>query len=341
MNPKQKRTALLLINLGTPDAPTIKSVRRYLSQFLNDKQVITVPWLFRKLLVNLFIIPFRLKNSTRLYRQLWTPEGSPLAIYIKLLKEKLQKKVDPSTTVYAAMRYQHPSLKSTLDDIHKEKFDRLLVLPLFPQFATSSTGSTINEVNRIVKKWTIRPDVRFITSFYNHPGFIDAFYTRIRSYKPETYDFIIFSFHGLPNSHIAKAHGEKTMDNCRCETDLAEHGQFCYRAACYHTARLLAEHLSLSTDQYGITFQSRLSKNWLSPFTDQMLIELAGKGYKRVLIVAPAFVADCLETIVEIGIEYKQLFIAHGGEQLTLVESLNAEDYWVEGVQKIVSDFTH
>ncbi|MDD2436601.1 MAG: ferrochelatase [Massilibacteroides sp.] len=339
MNLKQKRTALLLVNLGTPDTPTLNSVGRYLVQFLNDKQVITLPWLFRILLVNLFIIPFRLKNSTRLYRQLWTPEGSPLAVYTAQLKEKLQKKLQPGITVFAAMRYQHPSLQSALAEIRDDGFERLLVLPLYPQFAASTTISTIDEVNRLIRKWIVKPEVQFISSFYNHPGFLDTFNARILSYKPETYDFILFSFHGLPNSHIARAHAEKTIDNCLCETDIPGHGEFCYRAACYHTARLLAERLSLTPECYGISFQSRLSKNWLSPFTDQTLIELAQKGHKHVLVVAPAFVADCLETIVEIGIEYKQLFIAHGGEQLTLVESLNADDSWAEGIHKIVSDF--
>lgn len=167
-----------------------------------------------------------------------------------------------------------------------------------------------------------------------------AYAERIRSYKPEEYDFILFSFHGLPNSHITKLHSGKKIKDCNCETDLPEHGRFCYRAACYHTTRLLADELCLPPDRYTTSFQSRLSKNWLQPFTDKTLITLAQKGYKRVLVVAPAFVADCLETSVEIGIDYKKTFSLKGGRELTLVESLNADARWAEGIKEIVADFT-
>ena len=337
MSKEQKRIALLLINLGTPDAPTVKSVRRYLRQFLNDKYVINIPWLFRRLLVNLIIIPFRIKNSTRLYQQLWTPEGSPLTVYMAGLRQKLQQKLGSSITVFSAMRYQNPAIESTLEQIKAEEFDRIVVLPLYPQFASSITTSTIEEVNRVIKKWDKAPEIHFINQFHDHQGYISAYTERIQSYNPDDYDFILFSYHGLPNSHIETIHPNIKIENCNCEKETPEHCRLCYRAACYNTTRQLTERLHLSPDRYTTSFQSRLSKNWLKPFSDQTLIDLAQKGHKRILVVAPAFVADCLETVVEIGVEYKELFITNGGQELTLVESLNTSDAWVEGIKEIMN----
>ncbi|MDD4515578.1 ferrochelatase [Massilibacteroides sp.] len=339
MDIKKKRTALLLINLGTPDAPTIGAVSRYLIEFLNDKYVIDIPWFLRKLLVNLVIIPSRVRNSTKLYKMLWTPEGSPLTVYSEQLRKKLQESYDDRIEVFTAMRYQNPSIESALNKINKTGFDSLIVLPLYPQFTFSTTTSTIEKVERVIKEWKIKPTVHYIKQFYNHSGYIEAFTKRIKSYNPDLYDFILFSYHGLPNSHIAKAHSNGEECDCTYEENLPEHGRFCYRAACYHTTQLLATRLHLNKEQYTISFQSRLSKDWLKPFSDKTLIDLARRGHKRVLVVAPAFVADCLETIIEIGVEYKDLFIANGGQTLTLVESLNADDQWVEGVKEIISEF--
>ncbi|WP_085535541.1 ferrochelatase [Massilibacteroides vaginae] len=337
MNKNQKRSALLLINLGTPDAPTITSVGRYLAEFLNDKYVINIPWLFRKLLVNLIIIPFRVKNSTRLYRQLWTPEGSPLSVYMERLKQKLQAKLEPKVTVFSAMRYRNPSIGSVLAQIKAQGFEQVIILPLYPQFADSTSTSTLEEVKRIVKRWNNAPDIQYIAQFHDHRGYIDTYAEKIQSYNPDRYDFILFSYHGLPNNHIDKGHAKANIETCDCKNGTPEHCQKCYLAACYNTTNLLADRLNLSTDRYTISFQSRLSKDWLEPFSDKTLIDLAKKGHKRVLVVAPAFVADCLETIIEIGIEYKKLFIANGGQELTLVESLNADDNWVSGIQEIIA----
>lgn len=339
MDKDQKRTALLLINLGTPDAPTSISVGRYLTEFLNDKYVINIPWLFRKLLVNLVIIPFRVRNSTKLYQQLWTSEGSPLTVYMERLKRKLQAKENPKVTIFSAMRYQNPSIKSVLDDIRVQGFEKIVVLPLYPQFADSTTTSTIEEVKRIVKRWDKAPDIQYIEQFHDHPGYISTYAEKIQSYNPDNYDFILFSYHGLPNSHIEKIHLTTPIEACDCKNGTPEHCRICYLAACYNTTKQLVERLNLSEERYTTSFQSRLSKNWLEPFSDKTLINLAKKGHKRVLVVAPAFVADCLETIIEIGVEYKELFIANGGQELTLVESLNADDRWVDGIKEITSGF--
>ncbi len=333
----QKRMALLLINLGTPDEPTRPAVKRYLTQFLNDKYVIDIPWLFRKILVNGIIIPFRVKRSTALYQQVWTPQGSPLTLYTESLKHKLQAKLNPDTTVFTAMRYQNPPIASTLAKIKAENFDKLVVLPLYPHFADSTTTSTLEEVKRVIKHWDEKPEIQFIEEFHDHPAYLTAFANKINSYKPERFDHIVFSYHGLPNGHIEKIHRQYALPDCDPENDTAEHCKVCYRAACYHTTKLLAEQLNLPESSYTTTFQSRLSKNWLEPFSDKTLIDLAHMGCKRVLVVAPAFVADCLETIIELGVEYKDLFIENGGQELTWVESLNADDAWVEGIRKIVS----
>lgn len=340
MNNTKLRTAILLTNVGTPDEPTAKAVKKFLSDFLNDKYVMNIPWLMRKILVNLIIVPFRTKNSTKLYQQLWTPEGSPLMINAEKLEHKLQEKVGNEYTVFTGMRYQNPSIESVLTTIKEQGFEKLIIFPMYPHFASSTTETTFEEVKRVVKRWKITPELVFIDQFYTHPGYLNAYLSRIISYKPEEYDYILFSFHGLPNSHINKAHAGKKIADCNCEIEMPEHGRFCYKAACYHTARLFAERLNLSPDRHSISFQSRISRNWLMPFTDEVLKNLAKDGYKRVLVVTPSFVADCLETIIEIGVEYKKLFIENGGEKLTLVESLNYDDHWVDGIMDIVSDFT-
>lgn len=339
MNNTKQQTALLLINLGTPAEPTSKAVKEYLSVFLNDKRVMTLPRLLRKTLVDLLIVPSRAKKTTELYKQLWTPEGSPLLIQTENLKCKLQKKAGNDYTVFMAMRYLSPSIESALNTIREQGFGKLIVLPLYPHFASSTTETAVEEVKRVLKKWDLAPETHFIEPFYNHPGYLNALAQRILVYKPDEYDAILFSFHGLPLSHIRKAHADKEISDCNCKEVMPEHGRFCYLAACYHTVRHLAERLNLPPDSYRVSFQSRMSRKWLKPFTDATLIDLAGKGHKRVLVVAPSFVSDNLETLVEIGVEYKALFIANGGEKLTLVKSLNSDDLWVDGIAEIISGF--
>jgi len=330
------RKALLLVNVGTPDRPKVGAVRRYLTQFLNDPRVIDIPWLGRKLLVNGIIIPFRAKNSTELYKKLWTDKGSPLLINLEELVGKLQRLADNDYTVFGAMRYGNPSLKKVLNDINRKRFDEIVVFPLFPQYASSTTGSVADYVMQQVKKWNVIPSVRVINQFYRDPSFLSAFAEKINSYHPEDYDRILFSYHGLPIRQIDKVHPEVSEASCNCENELPEHGRFCYKATCYETTRLLANKLGLDPNKHQTAFQSRLSKNWLKPFSDETIKELAEQGAKKLLVVAPSFVADCLETTIELGDEYKELFEKNGGEQLTLVESLNSDDRWVEAIKEIV-----
>lgn len=332
------KTAVFLINLGTPDEPTVGAVRRYLLQFLNDKRVIDIPWIFRKILVNLIIVPFRAPKSTKLYKQLWTKEGSPLLTNTLLLQEKLQKELGDQAKVFMAMRYQNPSIPNTLHAIRAEGYSKIVVLPLFPHYASSTTSSVIEAVWDEIRKWNVIPSVQTINQFYDHPLFLDAFAKRIASYNPDDYDFVLFSYHGLPTRQTDRIHQKISTTGCTCDKAMPQHGKFCYKATCYETTRLLAQRLGLEKDCYSTSFQSRLSNYWLKPFTDATLTELPQKGIKKVLVVAPSFVADCLETIVEIDYEYKELFTANGGQKLTMVESLNADDSWVNAIKEMVKN---
>lgn len=335
-----QKTAVIIANVGTPDAPTVKAVRKYLFQFLNDRRVIDLPWLLQKFLVNFIIVPFRAPKSTKLYQMLWTKKGSPLMYISNESKEKLQKELGDSYEVFVGMRYQNPSLKAALQTIKEKGFDKIVVFPLFPQYASSSTGTISQLVNTEVAKWNVIPELTIISQFYQNPGFIQAFASQIKKYKPDEFDHIIFSYHGLPLSQTDRVHpGIKTTE-CTCEEQMPEHGRYCYKATCYETTRLLTKELGLSKSAYSVAFQSRLTKNWLEPFSDMEIIKLAQNGTKRILITAPAFIADCLETTVEIGIEYKELFKENGGEKLQLVESLNSNNDWIETMAEMVRNNT-
>ncbi|MDO8952226.1 MAG: ferrochelatase [Draconibacterium sp.] len=331
------KTAVILANAGTPDEPTVPAVRRYLFQFLNDRRVIDLPWLLQKFLVNVIIVPFRAPKSTKLYQMLWTEKGSPLLTISNECKDKLQERLGENYEVFVGMRYQNPSLKTTLQTIWEKRFDKIVVLPMFPQYASSTTGTISQLVNTEIARWNVIPELTIVSQFYDNPGFVKAFAAQIRKYKPEEFDHIIFSYHGLPFSQTDRVHPAIKTVNCNCQVEMPEHGRFCYKATCYETTRLLAKELGLPKSAYSVAFQSRLTKNWLKPFSDKEVIKLAKEGKKRVLIAAPAFIADCLETIVEIGVEYQELFEENGGEKIQLVESLNANPDWIETLCQIVT----
>lgn len=330
------KKAVLIVNVGTPDKPRKRDVRRYLREFLNDPFVIDMSALGRLLLVNLIIIPFRVNKSTALYRRLWTPEGSPLLIYLKQLQLKLQILLKDEVTVYSAMRYGNPSLKKVLSEINREGYDELVVLPLFPQYASSTTGSIVHAIEKQVSRLPGIKVTRFIQQFYDYPAFLDSFAARVNAYDPSQFDHVLFSFHSLPISQVEQQHPGRTCDGCSCEHSLPYAGISCYKAACYETARQIAHRCGVNT--YSVAFQSRFAKKWVAPFSDHVISDLAQQGKKKLLVVAPSFVADCLETVVEIGLDYNELFLKGGGERLVLVESLNATDQWVETVRQIIRE---
>jgi ferrochelatase len=330
-----KRTAVLLINLGTPDSPSVSDVRSYLSQFLNDPRVIDIPWLWRKLLVNLIIVPFRAPKSAKIYKKLWTKDGSPLLYYSNRAKELLQQQLDPSFEVFLAMRYKNPSIPDVLETIRKKNFEKIIVIPMFPHYASASTGSAHEEVMRVIKKWWVIPEVKFISQFFDQPSFIQGFIERGRKYKIEDYDHVLFSYHGLPQRHLDKVYNEGICNDRDCEHELDSDNRFCYKATCYATTRLIAQGLNISKEKYTVSFQSRLDEGWVKPYSDEVIKECAKKGMKKLLIFSPAFTADCLETIIEIGEEYQELFHEHGGEKVQLVESLNDHPLWIQCLKEL------
>lgn len=335
---KNKKTAVLLMNVGTPDKPEVGKVYKFLTQFLNDKRVIDLPWLLQKFLVNFIIIPFRVFNSTRIYKILWTEKGSPLIYYSFEMQEKLQVKLGDKYKVFLAMRYGNPDYRKVLQKIRAEGFERLIVFPLYPQHAMSTTETSVEAVKNEIRKQKMNFQLEVIDQFYDHPKFIEAFAAQARKYDLEKFDHIVFSYHGLPNRHLEKSHPGIKVQQCNCENAIPEYGTHCYRATCFATTRNLATALELKKENYTVAFQSRLSRNWMTPFTDEVLLKKLKEGKKRIMVIPAAFVTDCLETIVEIGDEYREMFLEAGGDDLQLVKSLNAEPLWIEAMQSILKE---
>lgn len=332
-----EKTGVLLINLGTPDSPSVADVRSYLSQFLNDPRVIDIPWFWRKILVNLIIVPFRAPKSAKIYQKLWTANGSPLLYYSQQVTELLQTELGSQYEVHLAMRYKNPSIPDVMGIMRKKNFSRLIVLPLFPQYASASTGSAIDEVMRVMRQWWVIPEVKFISQYYDHPTFIKAIVERGRSYDISNFDHVLFSYHGLPDRQVDKVYDEGLCAEHHCEEEITEDNKYCYKATCYATTRLIAADLAIPAHKYTVCFQSRLDKKWLTPFSDKVVEDCAKKGMKKILVFSPAFTADCLETIIEIGEEYQDIFSTHGGQKVQLVESLNGHPVWIQCLKQLVT----
>ncbi|MEQ9229481.1 MAG: ferrochelatase [Cyclobacteriaceae bacterium] len=327
---------VLLVNLGTPDSTSVPDVRKYLREFLMDKRVIDISFLGRWLLVNLIIAPFRAPKSAAEYRKLFDEKGSPLKYHGFAVRDLLREKLGAEYKVELGMRYQSPSIKSALAEL--KHCESIKVIPLFPQYASASTGSVHDKVMEIVKDWQIIPDMSFVSKFFEEDLYLDTIWKRAQKLQEEEeYEHFVFSYHGLPERQITKGSVGKQCQLGGCCNSYHEKNQYCYRAQCFHNSRLLAEKMGLSKDQYTVCFQSRLGKTpWIQPYTDNVLVDLAERGVKKVLAFSPAFVADCLETTVEVGETFAEDFIKHGGEKWTLVPSLNDEESWVECLEKLV-----
>jgi protoporphyrin/coproporphyrin ferrochelatase len=332
------KPALLLVNLGTPDSPSYFNVFKYLREFLMDARVIDIPVFFRFILVTLIICPIRSFSSGKIYKQLWELSGgeSPLLKNTKELAQKLNH-AQSNYDVHYAMRYQSPSIKSKLQEIQKTNPSNLVVLPLFPHYASATSGSVYQEVAKELSKEWIIPNFKFISQFYDHPAFIDAWVDAAQKHKIDDYDMVLFSYHGLPISQVNKVYKDNQCDGKKCEHEINSENYFCYKATVYETSKLIAHRLNIPSSKYQVSFQSRLTNNWLEPFSDEVLKDFPSSGIKKVLVFSPAFTADCLETIIEIGHEYKELFIANGGLKLDFVESLNFSDAWVQAIIQIVN----
>ncbi|MCX7728224.1 MAG: ferrochelatase [Bacteroidia bacterium] len=327
------KKGVLLVNIGSPDSFNTVAVRQYLRNFLMDKRVIDIPFLFRFLLVNMIIAPFRASKSLRAYNEILIQNQSPLLYYSKLLENALQVKLGKNYMVKIAMMYGKPYLKDILREFKKIHLSEIIIIPLYPQYASSTTGSALESVFDELKNWPIIPNIKTIHTFYNDTEFVTIWANHIKKHLPENYDFVLFSYHGLPIRQIFKADKQFVQQHCNldsCCHSIYEKNEFCYRSNCINTTKWITEKLSLDTDKIGTCFQSRLGQSeWLKPYASDYLKELCTKGVKNLVVVSPAFVTDCLETLYEIEKEYSALFMQYGGEKLTLIPSLNAEEEWV------------
>jgi len=331
------KVGVLIINLGTPDSPSVGDVRKYLFEFLNDPRVIDIPAILRFLLVNFIIVPFRASKSAKIYKDLWTKDGSPILIYGISIRDKLQLALGNDFEVHLAMRYQNPSMDDVLAKMEKNNYKKIIIIPLFPQYASASTGSAIDKAMKLISKWWVIPELQIISQFYDNEGYLNTIIERAKQYNIDEYDHILFSYHGLPVRQVDKVYSDGTLcEEHNCESEINDSNTYCYKATCYATTRLLVEKLNIPNEKYTVCFQSRLDKKWLEPFSDKVIVEQAKKGAKKLLVFSPAFVADCLETTIEIGKEYQQLFEENGGEKIQLVESLNDHPLWINTLKKMV-----
>lgn len=331
--------AVLLANLGSPDQPDIPSVRLYLNQFLMDPYVIQLPWILRRLIVSLFVLPTRPAKSAHAYQSIWTDAGSPLVSLSMDLLKAVQDRL--SIPVGMSMRYGSPSIESellrlaALPDIRE-----IVFLPLYPHYAESTVLTSIREAERVIRQHGLQIELVVPTPFYDRPQYIRALVDSTRPWLEEDFDHVLFSYHGLPELHITKAdptrvHCLKVKDCCNVPSPA--HAT-CYRYQVMVTTGLFVEEAGLKQDQYSVSFQSRLGRaKWLEPSTEEVVIELAGKGVKKLLVLCPAFVTDCLETLEEIEIQAAETFRQAGGEDLILIPCLNSHPAWVETLATIVS----
>ena len=328
---------VLLVNLGTPDSPATGDVRKYLREFLMDERVIDIPFWKRWLLVNLIIAPFRAPKSAEIYQQLWQDRGSPLLFYGEDLRDLLQESLGKSFKVVLGMRYQNPPLESALNELRS--VTKIIVIPLFPQYASASTGSVHQKVMETICDWPTIPDISFISNFLQETLFIQAFAELAKRHMNEVdYDHFVFSYHGIPERQINAASTDDYCKlNAKCCSVYHNKNRLCYRAQCFQTSRLLATALNIPEEAYTVSFQSRLGKQpWIKPYTDLIIKDFPASGIKKVLAFSPSFIADCLETTIEVGEEFRDIFLEAGGEHWQLVESLNDHHTWVQCLKSMV-----
>lgn len=319
------KNGVLLINLGSPDSTKVEDVRKYLREFLMDPMVLDTPYLVRKFVVEFAILPKRPAASAEAYETIWWDEGSPLIVLSKRLKNKVSEKVE--IPVALGMRYQNPSIKSALQELHDQGVTNVLVIPLYPQYTMSSTETVVLKTNEIQEKYFKNMNLTFLNSFYNRPDYIEVLAENIKAQLPEKFDKLLFSYHGIPERHDNKALAKaKKYPNANIKT---------YRDQCFETTELVRQVMGLEKDQVQVSFQSRLGKDpWIKPYTDFVLKDFPQEGVKNLAVVAPAFVSDCLETLEEIAIGYKELYLESGGENYTYIPCLNESEPWVDVLVK-------
>jgi len=328
------------MNLGSPDSPEIKDVKRYLREFLMDERVIDVPFLIRTFLVRGIIIPTRAANSAAAYSTIWTKEGSPLVQFTKQLQQEVQKEFDEPVEI--AMRYGNPSPKNAYEKLLQKIPDlqEVILLPLYPHYAMSSYETAVEYMKDIHRINKYGFQLTTIQPYYNNPDYINALAESIRPYL-KNYDKILFSYHGIPERHIRKS--DITKKHCLsstdcCEVDSQAHDH-CYRHQVRMTTKLVVDKLGIPESKYEISFQSRLNNKWLQPFTDKRLEAMPKEGIKKLLVVCPAFVSDCLETLEEIAERGKESFLHAGGKSYSMIPCLNTHPLWVQAITKLVKSY--
>ena len=316
-----KKIGVLISNLGTPDSPSRKDLKKYLNQFLMDKRVIDLPRLLWIPILKIIILNIRPRKSAKLYRSIWTDKGSPLMVFSKNILKKLSDSIDDRITVALGMRYGSPSIKEAMDLFKKEKISKILVFPLYPQAGSPTTSSTFDAVTDYLRNISWMPDLRFVSGYHDHNAYISALVRSVKNSFSEhgRPDKLIFSFHGMPYRYLEK--GDP------------------YYCFCHKTARLTAEKLDLDEYSYDIAFQSRFgSDKWLEPYIDRLLVNEANNGTKYIQVISPGFAVDCLETLEEISIQYRELFISNGGKRFEYIPCLNDGQDQLDLIRSIIDD---
>ncbi|GAC1427089.1 MAG: ferrochelatase [Chitinophagaceae bacterium] len=335
------KRGIMLMNLGSPDSTDVKDVSRYLKQFLMDERVIDYPYLLRSLLVKGLIVPFRAPKSAAAYQTIWTKEGSPLVVLTKQLQQAVQNELPEKVVI--GMRYGNPSPADAFEELLAKEPDleEVILVPLYPHYAMSSYETAVDYAKEIYKKKQYRFSITTIKPFFDEPYYIEAMVANMQPWLQQDYDYILFSYHGIPERHIKKSdttghHCLQTAD-C-CGTKSAAHAH-CYRHQVFTTTQKVAERLNIPKEKYGISFQSRLGKGWLQPFTDIRFEKMPGEGIKKLLVICPAFVSDCLETLEEIDERGKETFLKAGGESFTMIPCLNTHPLWVKAIAGWIKEY--
>lgn len=334
------KKGILLMNLGSPASTQVKDLRKYLNQFLMDKRVIDKPWLLRALLVKGIIVPFRASKSAEAYKAIWTDKGSPLIEITRELKAALENEIEEPVEI--SMRYGNPNMEDGFNALLEKNpaIEEVIAIPLYPHYAMSSYETAVEYAKEIHKKKKYSFKLSFVQPFYNDPDYLHALAENISPFLEEPYDQLLFSYHGIPERHIRKSdvtgcHCLK-VENC-CEVPSTAHA-YCYRHQVFTTTKKVTEILNIPKDKYSISFQSRLGKGWLTPFTDIRLQEIPNEGIKKLLVICPAFVSDCLETLEEINIRGREDFMKAGGESYTMIPCLNVNPLWVKALAGYVTE---
>ena len=332
---------VLLVNLGSPNSPSVSDVRRYLREFLMDGRVLDINWLARFCIVHFAILPSRPRQSSEAYQKIWTPEGSPLVVISRNVQSKLQQRFQ--VPIELAMRYQNPSISVGVAGLARKGVDELLLIPLFPHYAMSSFETATERVKEVAAQIAPRMRVQIQPPFFDHPDYIEAMVASAQEYLNTGFDHLLFSFHGLPERQLRKSDPTGchclSVENC-CSVPSPAHAT-CYRAQCFKTVAAFVKSAGIPKEKYSVSFQSRLGRDpWLKPYTDYELVEFPSRGIKKLLVMCPAFVSDCLETLEEIGLRGRESFLAAGGTELTLIPCLNEHPRWLEALEQMIERFT-